>query len=105
MNFRRTAIACLAALAVSLAAACTATNTRESTGEYIDSSVVSNKVRAAIVAEKGLSILQIDVTTFRGIVQLSGFVDTQHQKDQAAVVARQVPGVREVRNNLVVKNR
>jgi len=105
MSFRHTAIACLAAAALSLTGACTATKTQESTGEYVDSSVISNKVRAAIIAEKGLSFFSIDVTTFRGTVQLSGFVDTQAQKDLAERVTRKVPGVRAIRNNLVVKGR
>lgn len=105
MTFRRQACACLAALALSLTAACTATETRESTGEYVDSSVISNKVRAAIIAEEKLSIFQIDVTTFRGTVQLSGFVDTPEQKALAGRIARNVRGVREIRNNLVVKKR
>ena len=105
MSLRRLAIACLAAAALSLTAACTATETQESTGEYVDSSVISNKVRAAIIAEKGLSIFSIDVTTFRGTVQLSGFVDTPAQKALAETVTRKVPGVREIRNNIVVKGR
>lgn len=105
MTFRRHALACLAAVSLSLTAACVATETRESTGEYVDSSLVSNKVRAAIIAEKGLSILAIDVATFRGAVQLSGFVDTKAQKALAETVTRKVQGVREIRNNLVVKKR
>lgn len=105
MTFRRHAIAGLAAAALALTAACTATETRESAGEYVDSSLVSNKIRAAIIAEKGLSIFAIDVTTFRGQVQLSGFVDTATQKRLAETVTRKVPGVREIRNNLVVKTR
>ena len=105
MTFRHHAIACLAAVSLSLTAACTATETRESTGEYVDSSLVSNKVRAAIIAEKGLSIFAIDITTFRGEVQISGFVDTRAQKRLAETITRKVPGVRAIRNNLVVKKR
>jgi len=104
MTLCRHAIACLASVLL-LTTACTGTQTRESTGEYVDSSVVSNKVRAAIVAEKGLSFFSIDITTFRGLVQLNGFVDTLAQKRLAETVTRKVPGVREIRNNLVVKRR
>ncbi|GAB6051729.1 hypothetical protein JCM17960_05490 [Magnetospira thiophila] len=75
----------------------------ESVGEYIDDVVVSNKVRGAIVADKDLSIFKIDVKTYKGIVQLSGFVDTAEVRDHAAAVAATVDGVDQVRNDLVVK--
>jgi osmotically-inducible protein OsmY len=84
-------------------AACSSTSTSESTGQYVDDSVISNKVRAAIIKDSQLSIFQIDVTTYKGIVQLSGFVDTPEQKQHAAEVAREINGVQEVKNNLVVK--
>lgn len=84
-------------------AACTSTENRESTGEYIDSSVISTKVRTAIARNDKLSIFDIDVTTFRDVVQLSGFVDSQEQKALAERVAAGVEGVKEVRNNIQVK--
>ncbi|MFO0995053.1 MAG: BON domain-containing protein [Alphaproteobacteria bacterium] len=84
-------------------AGCAGSSTKESTGEYLDDSVISNKVRARIVGEKDLSIFQIDVTTFKGVVQLSGFVDKAEQKAKAGQVAASVSGVKEVKNDLVVK--
>jgi osmotically-inducible protein OsmY len=94
----------LAVVAASLvAASCTPSPTRESTGQYVDSSVISSKVRAAIVKDPQLSIFDIDVTTFRNVVQLSGFVNSQTAKERAGEVARSVDGVAEVKNNLVVK--
>lgn len=83
--------------------ACSSTPTSESTGQYVDSSVISNKVRAAIVKDPQLSIFQISVTTYKDVVQLSGFVDTQAQKERAGEVAKTINGVRDVKNNLVVK--
>ena len=77
----------LAGIAVALLStvtiACTSTPTSESTGQYVDSSVVSNKVRAAIVKDPQLSIFQIDVTTYKNVVQLSGFGKTEAAKQFA----------------------
>ncbi len=84
-------------------AACTATETRESTGEYVDSAAVSTKVRTAIARDESLSIFDINVTTFRGVVQLSGFVDSTEQKARAERIAASVDGVQEVRNNIDVR--
>jgi hyperosmotically inducible periplasmic protein len=75
----------------------------ESAGEYVDDSVISNKVRAELIGDSDLNVFQIDVTTLRGEVQLSGFVDSQEAKDRAGEVAAGVEGVREVHNNLVVQ--
>ncbi|MGE0253550.1 MAG: BON domain-containing protein [Alphaproteobacteria bacterium] len=84
--------------------ACSGSETSESTGEYIDDSVISNTVRAKLVDDKDLNFTQIDVTTYKGVVQLSGFVDTAAKKAKATQVASSVDGVKQVRNDLVVKN-
>jgi len=84
-------------------AGCTSTHTQESTGEYVDSSVITAKVKAALVEEPTLSVFEIGVETYKNTVQLSGFVDSEAQKERAAVVAYNVEGVRKVENNLVVK--
>jgi osmotically-inducible protein OsmY len=84
-------------------AACSSTKTSESTGEYVDDSVISNKVRAQIVGDKDLSLFQIDVGTYKGVVQLSGFVNSPAAKTRAGQVASGVSGVTQVRNDLVVK--
>ncbi len=81
------------------AAACSG----ESAGEYIDDSVISNEVRAKLIDDKDLNIFQIDVTTLKGEVQISGFVDSQADKDRATRVARTVEGVKQIHNNLVVR--
>lgn len=84
-------------------AACAGTRTQESTGEYVDDSVISNKVRAQLLSDRDLNMFKIDVTTFKGEVQLSGFVDNADAKARATQVAQNVEGVKIVHNNLVVK--
>src|SRR5512144_291979 len=84
-------------------AACTSSRTSESTGEYVDDSVISNKVRGQLLGDKDLNITQIDIETYKGVVQLSGFVDTPEAKNRAGTVAASVSGVKQVRNNIIVK--
>ena len=82
---------------------CAATQKRESSGEYVDDSVITTKVKAAIFNEATLKTLQINVRTYKGVVQLSGFVDTAQSVTTAGEVAGRVEGVTEVKNDLVVK--
>jgi len=82
---------------------CASTPTREGTGEYVDDSAITTKVKAAIFNEPSLKVFQINVETFKGAVQLSGFVDSTQSVKKAGEVARGVTGVRSVKNNLIVK--
>ena len=82
---------------------CASTPTRESSGQYIDDSAITAKVKAAILNEPSLKVFQINVETFKGEVQLSGFVDSARSVSKAGDVARGVSGVKSVRNNLIVK--
>jgi len=84
---------------------CASTPTHESTGQFVDDSVVTAKVKADLGADRALSLLQIGVETYKGVVQLSGFVDTSKHADQAVAIARKVPGVLDVRNSLILKPR
>jgi osmotically-inducible protein OsmY len=84
-------------------ASCAATSKHESTGEYLDDSVITTKVKLAIGADSTLKMFQIHVETYRGEVQLSGFVNDQQSVEKAAEIANRVKGVRSVINNLVVK--
>lgn len=97
---RRGVVVLLAAMAV---AACTSTHTRESTGEYVDDVAISAKVNAALLADSGLKSFSIGVETFKDTVQLSGFVNSDQARARAGQIAAGVPGVRSVRNNIVVK--
>jgi osmotically-inducible protein OsmY len=82
---------------------CAATQKQESTGQYVDDSVITTKVKAAIFDETTLKTLQINVKTYQGVVQLSGFVDSAQSVSKAGEVARRVAGVKEVKNDLIVK--
>jgi osmotically-inducible protein OsmY len=84
-------------------AACASTSTRESTGEYVDDSVITTKVKSLLAADDFLKSFKISVETRKGIVQLSGFVDSQNAVDKAGQIARGVGGVKSVRNDLIVK--
>ena len=85
--------------------ACTASPYSESTGEYLDSSTTTTKVKASLVDQLGTSGIFIKVKTYKDQVQLSGFVDTQGVKQRAGTVAAGVDGVRNVRNDIIVKSR
>jgi len=82
---------------------CASTPTKESTGEYVDDSTITSKVKAAIFDDPALKVFQINVETFKGEVQLSGFVDSAQAVKRAGEVARSVGGVKSVKNNLNVK--
>ena len=82
---------------------CASTPTRESSGEFVDDSAITTKVKAAIINEPSLKVFQINVETFKGVVQLSGFVDSSRSVNKAGEVARNVTGVKSVKNNLIVK--
>jgi osmotically-inducible protein OsmY len=82
---------------------CASTRTHESTGQYVDDSTITTKVKAAIFEEPALKSLQINVKTYKGEVQLSGFVDSEHSATKAGEVARSVNGVVSVKNDLIVK--
>ncbi|HED00080.1 MAG TPA: BON domain-containing protein [Proteobacteria bacterium] len=91
----------LVVFAVSLG--CAATSTRESTGEYLDDSVITAKIKGLLVKDLTLKSFAISVETFRGVVILSGFVDSNDQIDRAIQIARGVKGVREVKSQLMLK--
>lgn len=93
----------LSAGAVLFSSGCAGTATKESTGEYIDNSAITAKVKSALASDDVVKAREINVDTFRGTVSLSGFVSTQAEKSRAERVAASVEGVREVRNNITVK--
>jgi osmotically-inducible protein OsmY len=82
---------------------CAATPHKESTGQFVDDSVITAKVKTAIFNEASLKTLQINVQTYKGVVQLSGFVDSAQSVKKAGEVAGGVEGVNAVKNDLVVK--
>ena len=92
-------------LAVMLASAwgCASTATKEGTGEYVDDSVITGKVKTAIYNDATLKVNEINVETFKGVVQLSGFVNSRDQKNRAGDLAKRVEGIKAVENNITVK--
>lgn len=87
----------------SLIAACAQTATSESTGQVLDNSAITAKVKAAIMQDADLKVLDIHVETYKYTVQLSGFVDSQSMVTRAGQIARNVEGVKVVQNELRVK--
>jgi osmotically-inducible protein OsmY len=96
-------LAILAALAMAVTLGCASTATSEGTGEYVDDTVITAKVKTAILGESTLKSAEINVETFKGVVQLSGFVNSQSDVNKAVVIARNVKGVKSVKNDMRVK--
>jgi osmotically-inducible protein OsmY len=84
-------------------AACASTRTHESTGEYVDDSVITTKVKSLLAADDLLKSFQISVETYKGAVQLSGFVNSQKAVDKASEITKTVKGVTSIKNDLIVK--
>ena len=82
---------------------CASTSKQEGTGEYFDDTVVTTKVKAAILNEPSLKSAEINVETFKGVVQLSGFVNSQADINKAVEVVSKVGGVKSVKNDMRVK--
>ena len=85
---------------------CISTQNNESTGQYVDSTAITTKVKTQLVQALGLrTVAAIQVKTYKGVVQLSGFVENSNQIKQAIVAAKSIKGVRAVENSLLVKNK
>ncbi len=82
---------------------CAGSRTSESSGQYVDDSVITTKVKSALLADPDVKSLAISVETFKGEVQLSGFVNNAEQAREAVEIAKSVKGVRSVKNSLIVK--
>lgn len=92
-----------AALAATVLPGCAGSETRESTGEFVDDSIVTTKVKTALIRDDKVNGADIQVKTFKGVVQLSGFADSSEQKARAVQVARTVDGVKKVENDIRLK--
>jgi len=82
---------------------CASTPQKEGTGEYVDDSVITTKVKTAILGESTLKVAEINVETFKGVVQLSGFVHSKAEAGKAVEVASAVGGVKSVKNDIEIK--
>jgi osmotically-inducible protein OsmY len=100
--FNRFATVFCAVLLASLVG-CASTPKQEGTGEYVDDTVITTKVKTAVFSEPSLKSAEINVETFKGVVQLSGFVSSRTDINKAVEVARSVKGVESVKNDMRVK--
>ncbi len=104
MKKRNIVIHCLVLLMlIATLVACASTSKQSGTGEYVDDSVITTKVKSLLASDDFLKSFEISVETYKGIVQLSGFVDSQKAIDKAGEIASGVKGVKSVKNNLNVK--
>ena len=102
-HFKRFIYAFILALSLVSIGGCASTQKQEGSGEYVDDSVITSKVKAAILEEPALNSAEINVETFKGIVQLSGFVNSRADINKAVAVARGVGGVKSVKNDMRLK--
>lgn len=102
LSFQRISLG-FAAAALALLMGCAATSTTEGTGQYIDDSVITTKAKSAIFSDPNLKSAEINVETYKGRVQLSGFVGSQADINRAVELARGVAGVTSVKNDMRLK--
>jgi osmotically-inducible protein OsmY len=102
-NITRKLASLAGVLFVAMALGCASTAKQEGTGEYVDDTVITGKVKAAILNEPSLKSAEINVETFKGVVQLSGFVTSQVAVNKAVEVTRTVGGVKSVKNDMRLK--
>ena len=101
--FKAMAASCAALLVAISLSGCAGSSTKESTGGYIDDTVVTTQVKTALFSDKQIKSSEINVQTFKGRVQLSGFVSSAADAKRAVEVTRQVQGVRVVENDMQIK--
>src|SRR5476649_634691 len=93
----------LLALLGALTGGCASTSTSDSTGQYVDDTVITTKVKKALLGDDAVKSFAVSVETVKGVVQLSGFVNTSDQRSAAGKDTWAVAGVKDVKNNLIVK--
>lgn len=103
MNLSYRAHLILLGLVLAILTACAPSGTHRGTGEYLDDTAITARVKTALAADPDVKATDVQVETFRGTVQLSGFVESPVSVTRAAQLARDVPGVKEVRNSIVIR--
>lgn len=103
MKFLKSIATIIPAILLATTLGCASTTTHESTGQYVDDTVITTKVKAEILEEPGLKSAEINVETFKGVVQLSGFVASQASINRAVTITQAVKGVKSVKNDMRVK--
>lgn len=102
LSYKRIALA-LSTIALTALVGCASTSTTEGTGQYIDDSVITTKTKSAIFSDPALKSAEINVETFKGRVQLSGFVGSQTDINKAVEITKGIPGVTSVKNDMRLK--
>ena len=102
-KFSKVISAAFLAVALVSVVACAPTAKQEGTGQYIDDTVITAKVKAALIEDPTTKATEINVETFKGVVQLSGFVTSQAASNRAVELARGVAGVKSVKNDMRIK--
>jgi hyperosmotically inducible protein len=102
-TFSKYLSAMVMALTLLTAVGCASTSKQEGTAEYVDDVMITSKVKVAILGESTLKSAEINVETYKGVVQLSGFVSSQSAASKAVELARSVKGVRSVKNDMLIK--
>ena len=102
-KFSKVISAAFLAVALVSVVACAPTAKQEGTGQYIDDTVITGKVKAALIEDPTTKATEINVETFKGVVQLSGFVTSQAASNRAVELARGVAGVKSVKNDMRIK--
>jgi len=101
-TFQR-ATSLLSIIAVAGIMGCASSAKHESTGQYVDDTTITSRVKTRFAKDEHVSASRIQIETLNGTVQLAGFVPTQDEKDRAGAIAREVPDVKDVRNNILVR--
>jgi osmotically-inducible protein OsmY len=103
MNQLKRISALFLAVVVASALGCAGTTTKESTGEYVTDTWITTRVKAALVDDAAVKATEVNVETFKGAVQLSGFLSSYAAMDQAMRVTRGIEGVKSVKNDMRIK--
>ncbi len=103
MNLQKTGQLVLALGLALILAACAGNPQRASTGEYIDDTILTARVKSLLLNDPDVSGLSINVETFKGTVQLAGFVKKVSERNRAVQLAQGVPGVRQVKNDILIR--
>jgi hyperosmotically inducible protein len=95
--------AILIAVICTLTLGCASTRTQESSGEYLSDTWITTKIKTSLAKDSVVKATEVNVETFKGAVQLTGFVTSKAAMDQAVVIAKNVDGVTSVKNGMQIK--
>ena len=103
LNLKTVAVLLVAAATAATYPGCAVTSGQSTVGEAVDDATITTRVKARMAEDPAVSAARIEVETLRGVVQLAGFATSQAEKDRAGAIARDTSNVREVRNNIIVR--